>query len=323
MNSSLLRTISQAEIRAFNKDGVVWLRAIVDPVWAARLSSVIDEENENPSGLTLNLTELGQSANGIENLSGASADFEEMRLKAGTEFANSSRIRETVLYDDGIGADGNGHFTSTYEKWRCNPFLNELCTKSPLVEVAHILLQSEEVFLYGDQIITKPPLTREKTAWHQDQSFDHISGDQVLAIRMPCDSEDEEVGTVKYLRGSHHPEVIYKVPYFISDAYTPGDTGADIPNIANNESDFDIVQFKPSPGDLVVHHNRTLHGAGGNRSKTRTRRAITVRYAGDDVRFKFRQFAPPQETGAKLRDGDRLSVDPTLYPKVWPRNGVV
>ena len=45
-------------------------------------------------------------------------------------------------------------------------------------------------------------------------------------------------------------------------------------------------------GDVIVHHLGTLHGAGGNASPTATRRAITIRYGGDDSTYKFRRFAP-------------------------------
>ena len=89
--------------------------------------------------------------------------------------------------------------------------------------------------------------------------------------------------------------MIYKVNYFVIDK-TDDDQGAPIPEILGHEADFDIVVFAPEPGDLVVHHLGTLHGAGGNASPTTARRAITIRYGGDDVRYRFRRFAPPQDT---------------------------
>ena len=49
---------------------------------------------------------------------------------------------------------------------------------------------------------------------------------------------------------------------------------------------------------MVVHHARTLHAAGGNRSATQRRRAISVRYAGDDVRTRLAPARHSRPTSA-------------------------
>jgi ectoine hydroxylase-related dioxygenase (phytanoyl-CoA dioxygenase family) len=67
-----------------------------------------------------------------------------------------------------------------------------------------------------------------------------------------------------------------------------------------------------------VHHARTLHAAGPNRSADRRRRAISVRYCGDDARVRFRAGAPRKPEQRDLRDGDALG-GPT-HPQVWPRD---
>jgi ectoine hydroxylase-related dioxygenase (phytanoyl-CoA dioxygenase family) len=131
---------------------------------------------------------------------------------------------------------------------------------------------------------------------------------------MPAGRETPEMGLIQYLRGSHRSGKIYKVNYFISDATAPDDAGEAIPSIEGHEDEFDIATFAPGPGDVVVHHLRTLHGAGGNSSETHTRRAITFRYAGDDVRYYFRKFAPPAQRPSNLRDGDPLDLEPTRHP---------
>jgi ectoine hydroxylase-related dioxygenase (phytanoyl-CoA dioxygenase family) len=123
------------------------------------------------------------------------------------------------------------------------------------------------------------------------------------------------MGLVRYWRGSHKSGTIYKVNYFISDK-SDDDQGVPVPEITGHESDFDLVEFSPEPGDVVVHHLATVHGAGGNASATTPRRAITIRYGGDDVRYKFRRFAPPQDTVSPiLRDGDLLDGDPDRFPR--------
>ena len=63
---------------------------------------------------------------------------------------------------------------------------------------------------------------------------------------------------------------------------------------------------------MVVHHARTIHGAPGNASSTRRRRAVSVRYCGDDVRFHRRPGAPlkPWQEGAS----DGAALDPADSP---------
>lgn len=143
---------------------------------------------------------------------------------------------------------------------------------------------SERVYVYGDQVLVKPPRTAEKTVWHQDLPYNHVIGEQICAIRLPCQVETDEVGPVSYLPGSHADGTVYKVNFFISDGANPDDTGADIPEIVGRERDLGAVTCHPKPGDLVVHHLGTLHAAGANVSQSKTRQAITIRYSGDDAR---------------------------------------
>ena len=91
-----------------------------------------------------------------------------------------------------------------------------------------------------------------------------------------------------------------------------------------------MLTFTTGPGDVVVHHARTLHAAGGNRSTTR-RRAISVRYCGDDARVLVRTGAPLKayQHGVHRRLPARLpglpgglavsNVEPVLVP--WVPSG--
>ena len=72
------------------------------------------------------------------------------------------------------------------------------------------------------------------------------------------------------------------------------------------------------PGDIVVHHAATLHGAGANRSPSRRRRAISVRYCGDGVRYQIRPGAPTKPHHSEVSSGDMV-VDHPDCPLVWTR----
>lgn len=85
-------------------------------------------------------------------------------------------------------------------------------------------------------------------------------------------------------------------------------------------SDFDIVHFDVEPGDVIIHHVKTVHGAGGNSSDV-WRRAVSFRYCGEKVRYFDRPGSIPQVgVSHRLKNGDRLFAKdyPLVWPKPWP-----
>ena len=318
MNLRPLRPVTEEEIQKFERDGFVHLENILSDDWVKLLDRTIEALAANPSGQVIDFTTLGMMAEATGTADALLADGEwkdpEKRAWASPAAMANNILREEVTVENAQ----RGHFVSMTGAFRrCEP-INELVCKSPVPEIASRLMRSKKVYVYDDQVLLKPPYTLEKTAWHQDNGYDHVAGDQLLGIRIPTTRETMEMGPVGYLRGSHKDGVIYKVNYFISEVGNERDTGAPIPDIEGHEQDFAVEYCQPQPGDVVVHHLRTLHGAGGNRSKTTARKAITIRYAGDDARFLHRPFAPPQDV-FHLKNGDPLDLDPVNHPVVWPR----
>jgi hypothetical protein len=308
MNKELLRSITQQELETYQRDGVVHLRKIIDLEWIQRLNEAIDElisRTEKPAEVVLDFTILALASDAVTS----------QQPPEPSEWASPRQLAGRLALDRSVSPTSNrGHFVSVTSVWQLHPMIRELAIDSPLPKIAAQLSSASKLYLYDDQLLVKPPQTMERTAWHQDQGYDHIAGEKVCAIRIPAGRETADMGLIQYLRGSHRSGKIYKVNYFISDATAPNDIGESIPSIEGHEDDFDIVTIAPEPGDLVVHHLRTLHGAGGNSSETQTRRAVTFRYAGDDVRYYFRKFAPPAQRPSNLRDGDPLDLEPTRHP---------
>ena len=92
-----------------------------------------------------------------------------------------------------------------------------------------------------------------------------------------------------------------------------GSDGVVVPDYSDHA---DLVCFDTEPGDVTVHHARTIHGAHANRSAARRRRAISVRYAGDDVVYRRKPGAPPKAHHADLVENEPL--DGRACPQVWP-----
>jgi hypothetical protein len=97
----------------------------------------------------------------------------------------------------------------------------------------------------------------------------------------------------------------------------PGTAGELVPDVdaLAAAGDAEVLTFTTGPGDVVVHHARTLHAAGGNRSATTRRRAISVRYCGDDARVLVRTGAPLKPYQQHVTDG--AVPDSPDCPVVW------
>jgi ectoine hydroxylase-related dioxygenase (phytanoyl-CoA dioxygenase family) len=180
------------------------------------------------------------------------------------------------------------------------------------------LLGGEKINFLGDQIFVKEPGTAARTAFHQDATYFEIEGDQCCVLWIPVDPVTVESGAMQYWRGSHKSGTLYAPNVFVSQAQLPGAQGVALPDIEGNMDKYDLVHFDVEPGDIIVHHYRTVHGAGGNLSRYQVRRAASLRYCGDDIRFQTRPWAPKQlHHTTRLNDGEPLSGPD--FPVVWRR----
>ncbi len=282
-----VRPVTRAEIDTFWTDGVVCLRGVLDPH--------VLEEMSAPVEAALVAKE--------------SADLSEM----GRALAAAG---ETVT-TDGSGAASTGRFVSGVDHWRSQPEFRRFAAESALPAVVGALLRATKVNLYEDSVLVKEPGALERTVWHQDLSYFHVDGDQLCTTWCPLDPTGPENGAVRYARGSHRWDHVYRPNLFVSSMPIPGTEGDLVPDVdaLAATGDVDVLTFTTGPGDVVVHHARTLHAAGGNRSSTTRRRAISVRYCGDDARVLVRPGAPLKAYQHGVTDGSVL--DSPDCPVVW------
>jgi glutamine synthetase type III len=87
-------------------------------------------------------------------------------------------------------------------------------------------------------------------------------------------------------------------------------------DISNRRGEYDIVHYDTKPGDVVAFHLSIVHYASGNHTSGR-RRAISLRYAGDDATYAVRKRGPKLPRDPGLKQGDPLGGE--LFPVAWPR----
>ena len=182
-----------------------------------------------------------------------------------------------VLLDDRVRPEQGrrGHYLSVTGTWRIHPVIRDLALHSPLPEIVSVLTQSEKVCLYDYQLPSSRPARWKKLRGIRTWGITTSRARKYAASGYRPIGKRRTWGSWNIYEGRTNGGKIFKVNYFISDATSSDDGGEEIPKIDGHEADFDLVCFAPEPGDVVVHHLRTLHGAGGNRSLTSTRRGVT------------------------------------------------
>jgi hypothetical protein len=308
--------VTKDEIAAYKNVGVVLLREILSLAAVNGLRRSIDEAVKrlphSPSGYDLSYLTRAAEAQNQDALHGMSSG--QYDIAGIMEYVKSSG--KPFLLDE-IGRSDGSFLLDTGISARLRQF-RAFCLSGAVPEIAAAILESNKVNFFGDQIFVKEPGTRERTAFHQDATYFEIAGDQCCVMWIPVDPATLETGTMQYLRRSHRDRKLYQPNVFIAQTPLPGAQGEPLPDIEGHMSDYDIVHFDVEPGDVIVHHYRTIHGTGGNNSRYQVRRAASLRYCGDDIRFQTRPGAPKQlHHTNRLNDGDPLSGPD--FPVVWTR----
>lgn len=281
MKREPMRPITDEERGIFERDGVVLLKGLFDPAWLEFL------------------------ADGFETAIADMGPF-------GRDYVG--------------GAGGGGAFYMDIGVWKRHAAFRALATESPLPAVAAAIMGSDRVHLYDDQLFVKEPGTAHPTPFHQDWAFFHFDGWQICGFWLTLDRVGAQDSGLGYVRGSHKWDGPFR-PVPIGGARSADLYGSDpataaglktMPDIDGDPAAYDLIFFDYEPGDCSVHHIRTIHGAKGNASQRTRRRAVTVRYCGDDATYLHRPYAPDQGHGLDLRDGDPIGGPD--YPLVWPRS---
>ena len=215
-------------------------------------------------------------------------------------------------------AQGAGRYLGDFFLWLRDADFRAFALESPLPALARQVMGSASLNLFYDQLLVKEPMTREETPWHQDLPYWPLRGADILSLWTAFDSVSAEGGAMRYVKGSHRAGVMYAPkPFASTSGYADVYDKSPLPPFPDVEAmlaDADVLVCPVEPGDVIVHHPLTFHWSPGNLRPDQRRRALALRYIGDDAVFDSRPgtFVENPKVAAQLpeplayRDGQRL-----------------
>jgi ectoine hydroxylase-related dioxygenase (phytanoyl-CoA dioxygenase family) len=214
-----------------------------------------------------------------------------------------------------------GEFFVDFCLWRRHDEFRRFAFDSPAAGVAARMMGSRRVNFYHDHLLVKEPGTLEVTPWHQDQPYYPVDGAQVCSIWLPLDPVPLDI-CPEFLKGSHRWGRWFQPRYFKQTAAPELEIEDNpfepMPDIEAERDRHDFLSWELEPGDCILFHALTVHGAPANPHTTSRRRGFATRWLGDDATYAARvgQTSPPIE-GHGLEPGDPMHCD--AFPRVWPR----
>ncbi|MDJ0768879.1 MAG: phytanoyl-CoA dioxygenase family protein [Ilumatobacter sp.] len=240
-------------------------------------------------------------------------------LAAGVEHNRTHPSEWSHWYTNPDESDG---FWSDYVTWRSVPEYERIVREGSLAMVASQLMGSRTARFFHEHVLVKEPGATERTPWHHDQPYYCVDGDQSVSMWIALDPVPADTA-MRFLAGSHRWDRWFIPRKFVDHTPYAAESGRyellpDIDALIAEDPDRRrVVSFDTDPGDVIVFHYRTLHDAPGNPSTTTRRRAVSLRWVGDDAVWAERpwQVSPPFDP-AGLVPGDAL--DDERFPVVHP-----
>jgi ectoine hydroxylase-related dioxygenase (phytanoyl-CoA dioxygenase family) len=286
MNTNLLRTITRDEIETYYRDGVLKLPGMFDKDWVEILNKGLDNNIETPTR------------------------------------------RSRIWYKD---TSGRSMFYD-HTAWQGIEEYRKFIFNSPAAQICGQLMGSATVNFFFDSVFVRSTGTQFETPWHQDEPYWSVEGYDACSLWMPLVPVKRK-SSLSFVPGSHRLKTVFKQYNFgdLNPVRKKNVDQVDFSDIAEQEFPdinadpvrFGVVSWDMQPGDCIAFNGRTMHGGSGKLDDGYELRVFTTKWAGDDIRIKFRDCGmdpdhSPDMIEKGLKPGDRLDTD--LYPMIWKRS---
>ncbi len=259
-------TLTDEQIKAFHRDGFLALDAITDAEEVAALRETYD------------------------------------RIFASRAVREAGDQLDLVSHDEDDEAAANiaQPLPQVLNPSKYAPELAQTRMRANAERIARQLLGEEAVFRF-DHAIRKPPHHGAATPWHQDEAYNAPDMDyHEISIWVPLQEATRANGCMQFIPGSHRWEVAAHQPI----GGDPKVVGLEVTDA--RDYDARAVVCELPAGGATIHHCRTMHYTGPNRTDQPRRAYImgfgappTPRAAPRDFEWLRRQQTAWQERQAK------------------------
>ena len=197
-----------------------------------------------------------------------------------------------------------------HNPWPDVPLLFRVIEET-LAPLACALLDADEVILFQDIFIGKPPGTAA-VQWHQDYSYWPLDRCHGLTMWLALDHADVDNGCLRYIPGTHRLGEKRPADFFVGTSQPVGD---DLPPLAAEAHADRAVDAPVAAGSLLVHHPLVWHMSPVNESM-RPRHAWSLTWLLPDVRW--RPEHAPHPFVHSLQPQSNQPVRGELFPRFVP-----
>ena len=186
----------------------------------------------------------------------------------------------------------NGRFFEDYCNWERIKEFKDCIFESPAAKIVAEATSSQSSQIFHEHIFIKEAGTHKETPWHQDMPYYCVNGNDTGSFWIPLDNVDKK-NNLQLIMGSHKWPKLVRPTKWSNDLLIP----------------------ELNLGDAVLFNFKIVHGSSGNKT-TKSRRAFSMRFIGDDVRYIDRggPTSPPFD-GINLKSGDMMRED--WFPKIF------
>ena len=210
--------------------------------------------------------------------------------------------------------DKQGRFFEDYCNWeRINEF-KDCIFNSPAAQIFAEATSSKSAQVFHDHIFIKEPGTHKETPWHQDMPYYCVNGNKTGSFWIPLDDVNKDNNLQLILRSHKWSKLIRPTKWSNNQSwYKNNSSFMDLPKI--NDFKNDILTPELNLGDVVLFNFKIVHGSTGNKT-LKSRRAFSMRFLGDDVRYTSREgpTSPPFDD-INLKSGDFMRED--WFPRIF------
>lgn len=175
--------------------------------------------------------------------------------------ATAREYRERIeAYERTVGHDANR--TLKIKGYLAFPWLVDLA-RNPLILDAVEDILGPDILLFGASIFAKDARDPRYVSWHQDSAYFGLDPHRELTVWVAFTDSTLDMGCLKVMPGTHLGPDLHHVETYAKDNMLA--KGQSIEGMDEDRA----VPMELRAGEFSLHHERTAHASGANRSSDR------------------------------------------------------